>query len=432
MGELRKMGNWYFRLGLKLCSLVVFMIILGFLLLLAVYGLPTAPMEKNLAESAEVFLREGSYPVTDILGADTRLDNYTDALMLLTAAYSGDESLTDRALKAYRYTTAANEDPVLVLTAHYMDGKEVSAVSYERYWHGYLLLLKPLLLLFDYSEIRLVNLACTALSLFCLMLLMYKRGLGRYIPALALSLLLVDISAIVRSLQFSSMLHLSVLASIFLLLMYERLRKDRGELLLFFAGIGCAASFLDLLTWPLAGFGIPACLMICKDRGRARSTLLFLLCSLGAWLLGYGAMWAGKWLILTAFGDAEAIKNALTIAFFRSSMADEAGYAFGYLDVLRLNLGHLVSPAGAAALAYILFVLLLGFKSRGPGRNSASGKWPGLLLLTALPLLWYKLMGNHSYVHHWFTYREMAVSAFALLCMATPSYLGKGKSEGGI
>ncbi len=425
------MGKEYLRLGLKLCALIVFMTILGFLLLLAVYALPTAPMEKNLAESAEVFLREGSYPVTDILGTDSRLDNYTDALMLLTAAYSGDESLTDRALKAYRYTTAANEDPVLVLTAHYMDGKEVETVSYERYWHGYLILLKPLLLLFDYSEIRLVNLVCTALSLFCLMLLMYKRGLGRYIPALALSLLLVDISAIVRSLQFSSMLHLSVLASILLLLMYERLRKDRGELL-FFAGIGCAASFLDLLTWPLAGFGIPACLMICKDRGRARGTLLFLLCSLGAWLLGYGAMWAGKWLILTAFGDAEAIKNALTIAFFRSSMADEAGYAFRYLDVLKLNLDHLVSPAGAAALAYILFVLLLGLKSPGAGRNRTPGRWPGLLLLAALPLLWYKLMGNHSYVHHWFTYREMAVSVFALLCMATPPYLVKKKRDGGV
>ena len=82
------MGKEYLRLGLKLCALIVFMTILGFLLLLAVYALPTAPMEKNLADSAEVFLREGSYPVTDILGADTRLDNYTDALMLLTAAYS--------------------------------------------------------------------------------------------------------------------------------------------------------------------------------------------------------------------------------------------------------------------------------------------------------------------------------------------------------
>lgn len=411
------MGKGYFRLGLKLCSLIVFMIILGFLLLLAVYSLPTEPMERNLADSAEVFLREGSYPVTDILGTDSRLDNYTDALMLLTAAYSGDESLTDRALKAYRYTTSANEDPVLVLTAHYLDGKDVDTVSYERYWHGYLLTLKPMLLMFSYSQIRLVNLAYTALSLLFLMLLMYKRSLGRYIPALVLSLLLVDMSAIVRSLQYSSMLHLSILASILLLLMYERLRKNRDELLLFFTGIGCAASFLDLLTWPLASFGIPACLMICKDWRRGRDALLFLLFGLGAWLLGYGAMWAGKWLILTAFGDAEAVKSALTIAFFRSSMTDEAGYAFSYFDVLKLNLSHLVSPAGVAALAYILLILLLGLKSPGPEtrRIGEPGRWLSLLLLAAVPLLWYKLMGNHSYVHHWFTYREMAVSAFALL-----------------
>ena len=112
-------------------------------------------------------------------------------------------------------------------------------------------------------------------------------------------------------------------------------------------------------------------------------------------------------------------------------MADEAGYAFRYLDVLKLNLDHLVSPAGAAALAYILLVMLLGLKSPGAGRNRTPGRWPGLLLLAALPLLWYKLMGNHSYVHHWFTYREMAVSVFALLCMATPPYLVKKKRDGG-
>ena len=82
----------FFRIIPKLAVLVTLSAITGFLLLILVYLLPTAPMEENVTASVEIFRREGTYPVTDIMGVDTRLDNFTDALMLLSASYPGEEN----------------------------------------------------------------------------------------------------------------------------------------------------------------------------------------------------------------------------------------------------------------------------------------------------------------------------------------------------
>ena len=32
-----------------------------------------------------------------------------------------------------------------------------------------------------------------------------------------------------------------------------------------------------------------------------------------------------------------------------------------------------------------------------------------------MPFVWYAVMLNHSFVHHWFTYRGLAASVFAVV-----------------
>ena len=404
----------------KLAAVVALSAIAGFLLLILVYLLPTASMEENVAASVEIFRREGTYPVTDIMGVDTRLDNYTDALMLLSASYPGEESALEKALKVYRYTDASNTDPAMALIAHYGDGVEASSIAYERYWHGYLLTLKPALSILDYGQIRMLNAFMLSLCTLWLLSLMYKMGGRNYIPPLLLSLLMLDPLAIARSLQYSTIYYVSILSSSLMLLRLEWLKEARDRLPLFFAAVGCAASFFDLLTWPLASCGIPFCLLLCMDNSHFKKKLCLLFVCLASWFVGYGGMWAGKWIIAAVFGDAGAIRTALTIAFFRSSMADEAGYAFSCLDVTARNLAHLISPATMAAAIYVLAVAVALGRKRGGLRGwFADGRWnfAPLAVLALLPFLWYLAVGNHSYVHHWFTYRTLVVSAFAILCI---------------
>lgn len=271
----------------KLAAVVALSAIAGFLLLILVYLLPTASMEENVAASVEIFRREGTYPVTDIMGVDTRLDNYTDALMLLSASYPGEESALEKALKVYRYTDASNTDPAMALIAHYGDGVEASSIAYERYWHGYLLTLKPALSILDYGQIRTLNAFMLSLCTLWLLSLMYKMGGRNYIPPLLLSLLMLDPLAIARSLQYSTIYYVSILSSSLMLLRLEWLKEARDRLPLFFAAVGCAASFFDLLTWPLASFGIPFCLLLCMDNSHFKKSFVFCSSALhpGLWVM---------------------------------------------------------------------------------------------------------------------------------------------------
>ena len=53
-------------------------------------------------------------------------------------------------------------------------------VDYARYWHGYLLFLKPLLLFFSLSDIRMMNAALQLILAAGVLLLAFrKRGLRR-------------------------------------------------------------------------------------------------------------------------------------------------------------------------------------------------------------------------------------------------------------
>lgn len=416
----------FFRLIPKLAALVALAVLTGFVLLLLAYMLPVAPIEENVTKSADIFRREGTYPITDIMGVDTRLDNYTDALMLLSASYRGEESPLEKTLKVYRYASPVSDDPAITLVAHYGDGAEVSTTAYERYWHGYLITLKPLLSLLDYGQIRALNMVLVGAVTLCLLYLMYIRGISGYILPLVISLLILDPTAIVRSLQYSTIYYISILASCYLLFKLEWLTKQKDRLPLLFAAVGCVTSFFDLLTWPLASFGLPFCIFLASDKRDAGKHLRLMLLCLVSWSVGYGGMWAGKWLVAAAFGDTGAVKTALTIAFFRSSMADEAGYAFSYLDVLKRNLMHMIAPAALAALIYVIAALMLQRRRHGTG--AGNGTWSNGLavrtVLALLPFFWYLALGNHSYVHHWFTYRELGISAFALLSMLPPLPFG--------
>lgn len=72
--------------------LLVILGMLGYFLLVAVYCLPTEKMEFNMQESSYYFRNENSNP-RFMPKKNSMLDNYTDALMLLTASHPENDSV---------------------------------------------------------------------------------------------------------------------------------------------------------------------------------------------------------------------------------------------------------------------------------------------------------------------------------------------------
>lgn len=70
--------------AVKMLAAIFGAICLGIVLMFAVYCLPTDSMNRHLQESKAVFEEEGSYPRYHSWCSST-LDNFTDALMLLSA-----------------------------------------------------------------------------------------------------------------------------------------------------------------------------------------------------------------------------------------------------------------------------------------------------------------------------------------------------------
>ena len=154
--------------------------IVGLVLLLLVFLIPIDSIDRNVAASAELLQKEGTYPVLSDLFR-SKLDNYTDALMLMEAADDSSTSILDRTLNIYNHRVG-DYSPSESIVAHYLEGEEYTETSsYARYWHGYLVVLKPLLTVINYGGIRILNAIAQILVLIVVCLLLYTSGLKAYI-----------------------------------------------------------------------------------------------------------------------------------------------------------------------------------------------------------------------------------------------------------
>lgn len=138
------------------------------------------------------------------------MDNYTDTLMLMEAA-SADE--TDP-LTAMMTNTAYNVDNFETLgedLAAYLEAREAGKTgeqaglepfSYARYWHGYLIWLRPLLCLMPYSGVRVVQ-YILLFALFAAVLVLLRRRAGlRAALWFAISQLLVTVFWVPHQIQY--------------------------------------------------------------------------------------------------------------------------------------------------------------------------------------------------------------------------------------
>ncbi len=394
--------------------------IVGFLLLMVVFTLPTEKMESHVRESVHIFQKEDTYPKIKIINwwHRTRLDNFTDALMLLTASYSGEASLLNKAIDCYRLGIPKNS-PNKSLCGIYSDNtdannKSARRISYGRYWHGYLVILKPLLALFNYRKIRLLNAALVFLTTVALLTILYKKNMKKFILPYVITLLLIDPVAVSKSLQYSSVFYISTLSSIVVLLRMNKWGLDK--FILFFVAVGCMTSYCDLLTYPLVSFGIPAIFYFSGDNEQRGIKAAFLL--LVGWGFGYVSMWAAKWIIGTVLGTSNIIENAYKAITFRASMSWPKGKSFTHFAVLNRNFRYLMNPMLIVGAMYTIVGVVNSLRTMS--RFRMSGQKQDLLtflFIALLPFAWYMGASNHSYIHSWMTYREFCITIFALMCL---------------
>ena len=102
---------------IQLTGILVGAILLGFVLLVLAYMLPTERMRQNVAVTAEQINTEGQYYQWAKGYKNAQTDTYTDASLLLNAMYPGSGSAVRDAMNAPRllYGDDNNEASVVLL-----------------------------------------------------------------------------------------------------------------------------------------------------------------------------------------------------------------------------------------------------------------------------------------------------------------------------
>ena len=182
-----------------------------FVLLLAAYALPGEKVRQNVYRSAQTIRQEGLYP--EYFGFKLfQMDNYTDTLMLFEAA-SADElpplqaMMTNTAYNVDNFETLADDLAWYIQKdqatgAQRTDAPELVPFSYARYWHGYLIWLRPLLLVMPYTGVRIVQ-YIVLFALLALLLVQLRRRCGlRAAIWFAVSQLAVSVFFVPHQMQY--------------------------------------------------------------------------------------------------------------------------------------------------------------------------------------------------------------------------------------
>ena len=156
--------------------------VLGTLLLVLAFCLPVERMRENVAVSVDSMIKDPE-EVADNAFAQyvwSEKETYTDAIMVQNAIERiPGKNVFEEAMWVY-HTDLEEEvwTPEASLKAFLSEeGMEQSYLhEYSRYWHGYLIYLKPLLLIFSWSQIVMLGIVLQVLLMGAVLFASIKRG----------------------------------------------------------------------------------------------------------------------------------------------------------------------------------------------------------------------------------------------------------------
>ena len=307
----------------------------------------------------------------------------------------------------------------VIYTSLLRDGRSVVDAAmhteYARYWHGYAVLLRPLLAVLGISGMRYLNM----MLLMGLLLGCYARMrslLGRRTALTFAAGLLMGFLLIAPFCQ-----HYMAVTSLALLGCYVQLRWPkavRARLPEFFLILGSLVCFSDLLTFPVLALGYP--LLCCQLLGvredvSARRLWVQTIGLSAAWMVGYALTWVGKGLVGTLLTGQNVLEDIFGQAMWRMTGVPEDGkwYPMTPAGAVQINMETFFTRSNVLLLALLL--AWLGVRALRM-RTGAKG-WLRALPVAAValyPFVWYLAVQNHSNIHYWMTYKLLSVTAFSL------------------
>ena len=391
-------------------------VLLAVALLLLGACLPQAPIDSHVYASAEIMIQEGDYPVTADRSFASILDYVTDALILMeskSTSIADPETIFTNPQFQY---PAEDGSTVLDLYKYSMDPDPEPSKYYVQYWMGFRPVMRLLLCFFDYYQILRYTAVAFFVLLAAVMCSIANRTGTRTAFLFALSMIFVRPHVVAVSLQFSCCFLLAFLA----MLAVPRIHRHARWESLFFLELGILTQYFDFYTTPILTFALPMTyLYILRNQDQQATTLKNLGTNGLSWVAGYVLMWLAKLVLTTVFTPVNALAQGFASFSGRIGIEKVSGMESYYnpIAALRSVFVSLYSdPAGKLVLlaaVAVTFVLLLSRFLRDKHQFKEVLKHWQLILLAALPVIWFMAAAQPTTNHHWFQYRGIAASFWA-------------------
>ncbi len=328
-------------------------------------------------------------------------DNFTDALMLnLCLSVNEDSIPTSILLSPYH-------EPITAKTLYdvaYNKNTDTEPHSYSRYWHGYIVPLRILLVFMPYHQIRIFNYLLVGFLLALTIILMWRKI--SHSSAIIFGVLASLIFAYAPyNMQNTTCPAISLIAMATILSMSTEKLKSI-DIRIFFFIIGAITSYFDFLTMPSLTLGLPLLCYIMRTNPSNKCKLIVSICAM--WGLGYVGLWATKWILTEIFVDG----NAITIAFHQFMLRSGIDTHGDNSSLSKTRIGHLLitHPWGTIiALVICILVYVYFAKSKEIIKQNIY-----LLLIAAIVPVWFCVAHQHSTSHLFLTWRTFLLPALSL------------------
>lgn len=398
---------------------------LGTLLLVLVFCLPTAGMKRHTAESVDAMIKEADQ-IPDSGFSNyiwTKRETYTDAIMVQNAIERiPGKSAFEHAMWMYHNDLEEEfwtpEDSLKAYCAG-TDTDTMYLHEYSRYWHGYLVYLKPLLMLFSWEQLSVIGVLLQLLLMLAVIGLSARKKQLGVAAAMATGFLFMKPVLVLISLTMTVCWIITLGALIFMLLKNDWLQEKRlyPE---YFLTVGILTSYFDFLTYPVVTLGFPLCAFFLINSGellkeKLQKVIGYSVC----WGIGYAGMWAMKWVIADLTLHTGTIKDAIWSIIGRTEAIGGRPRFNGGFYVIGLNLQEydlIIYPIMAAAVVLVSLILII-IACRKKGGRAILIQLVPYMITFCIPFVWIIAVQHHSALHARFTFRIIAVAALAVGCM---------------
>jgi hypothetical protein len=413
--------------ALAICSLSLLALVGVFitLLVMTLSFTDDSLIVANLREAIEVgALTSDSYPLSPFGHRNSLSDQWTDCV-----AYGTDLSNNDRSL-IYRLAATphvvseqvevpdASYGPCADLTKAIMAGTAKATGPNLRFWHGYLVYLRPMLSMMSLPKIHRVN----AILLYAALLLLAYRFFVLFGPwAFPVVLLPFAASADLLTMPLVTTHAVSFiwifLSVAIIAISLQRWSARIETVMALSASAGAIFNFVSFLLNPplapaLIGFLVMTkCLSSTNDPGRVRRALVNAGLVVTCWFAGFAIAWIAKWIFAASALGTESIMREIVIAAtgsgYQSVATDRNVHILmPTLIVLSNGFPHLwvcIAASWLVAAAILAWCTATHHLSKTDITDFLILQVPLLI-----PVIWVEIMRAHS-IEHAFVFRDFLV-----------------------